>query len=332
MRRLAVAVSMLLVAACSRPPSEASGPRPVPRLQAGLVPPMRGFGLYVNQPAYLALFDITPGAGIGLVYPQMGRELHSVVQPGPRWLTRGAVPYMPANYVEPVIAPVHYFFLVASRRPLNIDEYVGYPDYLREKLGNVTFTGSAFHSMKALVEEVVPVQPAEDWTTAVYLVYGGTGLERNDPARYVRSILQLVVCGSEGYWVPVGQGFSCDDPRDAKSAKDVLVVPEPSQPENSTGRRRDDVVMMVDPATIPTAREVVRVTADKVWQPPMTPTLSSSPGTAADIRRPVSEPRSSPVLSGTDSYVPSTTSSSTTVERPAQSPDNAQGRVSETSP
>src|SRR3954467_13590679 len=206
MRRLTSAVTALvLVSACGSNSSNSVNTAAAPRvkratpLEATLLPPTHGWGFYVNKSAYVALFDIVPGGGIGLIYPHMGRELNDAVRSGPQWINQ-SVPYMPATFVTPSIGPVHYLFMVASREPLRINDYVGYSDYLREKLGNVVYTGNAYTSMHALVQEVVPAQPDEDWTTALYIVYGGRRGQVPD------RIYQLVRC-SDGqfYWVELGR-------------------------------------------------------------------------------------------------------------------------------
>ena len=213
MRRVASVVFLVLLAGCGQ-----QAVTPEATLRASLLPPTHGIGFYVNKEAYVAIFDIVPGRGIGLYYPHMNRELEYAVRPGPRWVTN-TVPYMnAAAYRTPLLNPVHYLFLVASREPLNIEDYVGYDDYLRQKLTPVVVTGNAYTAMKALVQEVVPAQPPQDWTTALYALYGGD--RRGRGAR----IYQLVYCeDGRMYWVDLSRArFICPPASDSTKIKNVL--------------------------------------------------------------------------------------------------------------
>ncbi len=334
MRRLTAVVPVLLLAvACGtipRAPDRSSWlpptnrvpkSKPVVPLQASLLPPTHGIGFYVNKQAYIGVFDITPGRGIGLVYPRMGRDLDYAVHAGPQWISTSTVPYWPASFETSTSAPgVSYLFLVASKQPLNIDDYVGYSDYLREKWGNAAYTGNAYSAMKALVSEVVPAQPDEDWTTALYIVYGGTG------RRATPQIYQLVLCTNRRmYWVRLGEVFLCPAAADSTASDSVagktLKEGEPKPADQPKSRRRTDILLF-DPANGPAAAELLRRPAMKVERPPMPPEprIYEPPPT-------YSNRRSDPVLSG---VTPTTVvAPASTVQTAAQEPSNPRGRVSE---
>src|SRR5438552_1865203 len=188
--KLIASVPLLVLVACGTPSKTRVGAAPEAPLQAALLPPTHGLGFWVNQSAYVAVFDITPGSGIGLLYPNFGRDLERPVSAGPRWAA--VSPAYRANqafFERPGAGSgMRYLFLIASRAPLNIDNTVGYADYLRTKMGPVAFTGGAFASMKTLISEVVPEQPEGDWTTAMYIVPGTVGGRRGG------AIYQLVRC------------------------------------------------------------------------------------------------------------------------------------------
>jgi len=316
MRRFASVVSLLIVAAAcgGGPVTQASRTRPTVPLEAGLLPPTHGVGFYVNQRAHIAIFDIVPGRGIGLVYPHVGRELDDAVRPGPQWLTSN-VSYWPASYKERAGAPIHYLYLVASRAPLLIDDYVGYSDYLREKLTNVVYTGNPYTSMKALTAEVVPPQPAEDWTTSLYIAYDGG---RGD--RRPRVLYQLVKClDGTIYWVELGSSFVCPA---APAAADTLK--EGEAPEKGKTKWKNDILLF-DPANAPAADALLRRPVARVDRPPEPPAPRSS---FSDIERQgYRGTRRDPVMSdgsaGAGAYAPATPA----VTTPAQQPSNPRGRV-----
>jgi hypothetical protein len=322
MRRIGfLSAVFLAAAACGGAGSEIGRSKPVVPLEATLLPPTHGIGFYINKSAHVAVFDIVPGAGIGLVYPRMGRELEYAARPGPQWIASG-VPYWPASYVLPANSSVRYLFLVASREPLLIDDYIGYSDYLRQKLTNVVYTGNAYTAMEALIAEVVPSQPAEDWTTALYIVYGSVRGNRRPPVIY-----QLVKC-TDGkiYWVQLGSSFVCNDPG---LKADTLKEGEPEQPQKD-GKKWKGMknVLAFDPVNGPGAEALLRRPVARIDRPPMAP----EPRTPfSDIRqRDYSGRGREPALSGADpgngAYVPATP----TVTTPAQQPSNPRGRVEDT--
>src|SRR6185503_18699416 len=107
MRHLTSAVlALAFVSACGSNSSNSLNTNAAPKvkrvapLEATLLPPTHGWGFYVNKSAYVALFDIVPGGGIGLIYPHMGREVDYAVRSGPQWINP-SVPYMPASFVTP---------------------------------------------------------------------------------------------------------------------------------------------------------------------------------------------------------------------------------------
>ena len=317
MRRIAVSVSLILVAAaCGGPASQVSRSGPVVPLEATLLPPTHGIGFYVNQPAHIAIFDIVPGAGIGLVYPQMGRELKYPVRSGPRWIGRG-VPYWPASYRPPANSPMHYLFLVASREELRIDDYVGYSDYLRDKFTNVVYTGNAYTAMEAVTTEVVPPQPDADWATALYIVYGGARGDRRRPVIY-----QLVKClDGSVYWVQLGSSFVCGAP---PAKADTLKEGDSKPPEGKRKWKHD--VLLFDPANLPAADALLRRPVAKIDRPPLAPDPARS--SFSDMQRAGNRDRErAPSLpdgnTGSGVYVPV----APTITTPAQQPSNPRGRV-----
>jgi hypothetical protein len=214
---------------------------------------------------------------------------------------------------------VHYYFLVASRHALNIDDPVGYSDYLRGRLGNVGYTGAPYASMKALIAEVLPPQPDDDWTTALYIAYGS---DRRDLRE--ERIYRLVRCADGTfYWVPLDASFGCP-----LTVPDSMAIPadtlnEDGEETDAKARpQRKDQVLVFDPANAPAASDLLRRPVTRIERPPLAPAPSNQPRTGSSTRR------SEPVLSGAIGTAGSGVTGSA-VTTPAQEPSNPRGRVTQ---
>src|SRR4051812_24281024 len=150
-------------------------------IKARIVPDGNWFGVELNRPAYVAVFEILPGRGVGMVYPQTERTssygrsdafrpagFSSLRTPTTRrydWYDLSRTSRYASD--EPT-----YYFLVASRQPLRISRFQRSPDALRTVLGyNAYITLNYRNVMDDLVEAIVPGQPDDDWTTDVYAIW-----------------------------------------------------------------------------------------------------------------------------------------------------------------
>lgn len=138
-----------------------------------------GLGVDLNRPAYVAVFQILPGRGVGLFYPAYQVE-ESVYPAGfSTFPTHGARFFdsyftaMPAVYSA---GQPQFYFLVASRRPLrSISRFQHSDGALRSVLGLTAYTSLNYQRvMDDLVSAVVPPQRDEDWTTDVLAVWPST--------------------------------------------------------------------------------------------------------------------------------------------------------------
>ncbi len=172
---------------------------------AARITPRGGSDLSVdlNRPAYVAVFEILPGQGVGLLYPRYGSEdayfptgLSSLDL---RNTTRDYNWYSSSLTGSYSRGDPRFYFLVASRRPLRISRFQrGGGNALRSVLGLSAYGAVNYQSvMNDLVGAIVPDQPNEDWTTDVYSVWPSRG---NDyyyteyPQHYVQ-----VYCGDGTY-------------------------------------------------------------------------------------------------------------------------------------
>lgn len=128
----------------------------------------------LNQPAYVAVFDVYPGSGVRLLYPEGTREevqyagLHQ-----PSLITAR----VDADVLRAIFGPdqggPHYLYIVASREPLGIGEYVHRPLRLVRSVGmRDYFSLDAYNVMDGLLSRVVSVGAPRDWDADVYLLWG----------------------------------------------------------------------------------------------------------------------------------------------------------------
>jgi hypothetical protein len=133
MRVIAAFAMLAALSACaSAPPAAAPGP-----LKAELTEDEFGARVQLSAPAYVALFRITPGEGTTLIYPrdQADRPLlatgtHVIV---PRASTRGVRALGQGNT---------YLYLVASKDPLEVEQFQTGDRDVREVIGGENATSN----------------------------------------------------------------------------------------------------------------------------------------------------------------------------------------------
>jgi hypothetical protein len=262
-----------------------------------------------NRPAHVAIFEIYPGRGVGLLYPAYRGErnflysgLNSI------FLTRSRDYY---SYFQP--APFfasgsrdspRYLYMIASDAPLRLGSFLGSPGALRRELGLSRFaSGSPYGLMDDLAELVLPYGEAGDWTDDVYAVwpdrsYGGDyearqfirvqcadGRVIQGPAYYVYG-----ACGKQNEVPPV---MNPDQPVDSSTVEPPSRSrPEPREPEVGVGTvtTPPPVVEMI-PEPEPGRRPGVRAPERVHEGQPMESPRNRDPDAPRGERR--SEPRAS---------------------------------------
>lgn len=158
----------------------------------------------VNQPAHIAVFEIVPGRGVGLVYPVSDLDEERLVY-GSEWLNPA---YMRRSrfifdaglpFYQPYAGPSRFYLLVASRRPLHTGRFRHSPGSLRTVLGLHYASYDEASILDRLVENVVPPQPEEDWSTDILAVWP-------DPSyrdRYRQRLVQVTCSNGTVVVVPL---------------------------------------------------------------------------------------------------------------------------------
>ncbi|MBV9110862.1 MAG: hypothetical protein JO306_15735, partial [Gemmatimonadetes bacterium] len=186
--------------------------RSVP-LDARIVPDGSWFGVEMNRPAYVALFEILPGRGVAMVYPTNGQRdefypagYSAFRTPGSRrydWYDTGYSGRYMDN--EP-----RYVFLVASRRPLRVSRFIESQGSLRTVLGYSSYTAMNYRTvMNDLVDIIVPPQADDDWTTDVYSYWPSS--QHRDRYAYDDQYYTRVYCGDGSYQLIPWElsGYAC---------------------------------------------------------------------------------------------------------------------------
>ena len=301
---------LVLVAACARPTRVVMQPDEYEPLNVSILPPSSGFGFWVNQPAYVALFDIQPGIGVGLLYPQVSSQLTRLVQSGSAYAHSSFSFRQRQYFAGRVLDRVHFIVAVASRKPLNINRVVGFSEWMTYKLGISSYAGTSLEMMNGLFEEVVPIQPDDDWATAVYVVYAGVPWRQN--------VYRFVRCSDGNVYVVNVETpmFACS----AQKAPDQGTSPEnddrgrrPGRPE--TARTGTAIARAMDGPDLP----ILRPMGDVVTRPPEPAAYRANPKNSSSGRtsngsssesaytqqpQPASEPSSEPSVTRSESSSP----------------------------
>lgn len=273
MRALLTLLALLLtLSACAAlpPPRQAS---PMAPLRAWISPP--GFSgtlsFYINRPAHVAVFEIIPGQGIGMMHPSYGygasaREMHLTAGMHTVWTGgssfRWAYQSTLGGYGYRSSQP-RFYYLVASEAPLRIASFVASPMALRSTIGWQNFTAwNPYSAMEELTRLILPMQGYGEWTTDLYVDWPEPEMRRTP--QYV-----VVTCrDGRQLVVPVGYGFiSCPGDRVAAlpptgsgESDEEVQTPTRRRPEPASGDRRagDAPRWRPDPADAETADPATR--------------------------------------------------------------------------
>ncbi len=161
----------------------------------------------LSEPAYVAAFMVYPGAGVQLIYPEIGKEqqLYGGFNAEPL-ITLG----FDADAVNAVLGPrgmgPSYLYVVASRRPLDIGRYVHRPLMLNVAIGNVQ--AHSFYpdvAIDALLEHVVSLGDETSWDTDVYMIWPmGDGFQLQNPV----ALRRLACADGSSMTVPFDYPFA----------------------------------------------------------------------------------------------------------------------------
>lgn len=239
MRSPLAAVALLAaLGACALPQQGRSRAfQPYAPLTAHIVSPsFQGPMFHVNRPAYVAMFYIVPGGGVSMLYPGFGSgSLDGRVFAGTHF-ANGRIRNRDQYYFTSAAASSpRFYFLIASDRPLNVQQFGSLGTSLHSRLGTSFGSFSAYSTMEDLARLALP-SLADDgsWTTDMYVDWPNV-ISREPGGRRV-----LLRCnGYEMYvpfeYVPAVQAMVCDaqdeaEERAEEEGKEPVVKPKAREP------------------------------------------------------------------------------------------------------
>lgn len=197
MRPLLATVALLTLSACALPQQRSRTFTPYAPLEARITSTVDGRPLFhVNRPAYAAMFYIAPGQGVSLLYPGYGSgSLTGRVFAGSHFATSRLTNRAQFTPMRAMSGPT-YYFLIASDRPLNVQQFGSFGDGLWSRLGTSFSSFSAFSTMEDLAELTLPALVNDgSWTTDFFVSW--PSVIYNEPGQ--RRV--LVRCGGYTMYV-----------------------------------------------------------------------------------------------------------------------------------
>lgn len=177
-RECAVVAGMVAAAGCvSVPTAVAHVPRQYDGLAAQLYEPFAGQVRFaVSRPAYVAVFEVTPGGYMRMLHPMSTTQIQRRVSAGYHSLTSSGFAfsrqyYSYAGYAANRWEPT-YLILVASDRPLRTQRVSGGTSSLLLDFGFFRHGSAASgYAVERLAQALVPDPDVTDWTYDTYMVW-----------------------------------------------------------------------------------------------------------------------------------------------------------------
>jgi hypothetical protein len=241
---------VLALGGCSQTPQPSLQPsRHSAPMAAQILPRSPGVGLrfHVDRPAYAALFQIIPGAGVSQVYPALGTgNMDGRVFSGNTSLNILRLANVEDYAPSPLLANgPRFYFLITSDRPLGIERFGTFGIGLRRELGLQFTAFNAFDTMERLAEMTVPVPGDEEsWSTDFYVEW--PNVLYNAPVAGLA--LVPLRCGSYRMYVPVDRVLEVDT---RVCHPDRLESPTPPQSPADSSRATPKPRAPVPPASKP---------------------------------------------------------------------------------
>jgi hypothetical protein len=169
---LALVTAAALSGCAANPRVEGLEPAGPPPLRVWIGYPIgssRVHPIFVNREAHVAMFEIIPGRGVTMVYPQTREDLGAsashyadlAMQPGRMFYHSD--PFGHASF-QP-----RYYYAVASAAPLNLTRLRSSLGATRRALGRMYASYRSYDVIDRLTELVVPMQADEDWATDLFV-------------------------------------------------------------------------------------------------------------------------------------------------------------------
>lgn len=171
-----VAAALALCACAPAAPLGAPTPERAARIPMDVrlyEPQPVGFPFTLSRPGYVAIFEVVPDAGVGLVYPARfamnepfaaGAWWATAFNPAARWS------YQSVSYFRS--ARPTFYYAIASTRPLRLEPLLESPMAMRRLLGFQRFASAtpSRQLLSLLASEVLPADIQDDeWAADVYV-------------------------------------------------------------------------------------------------------------------------------------------------------------------
>jgi hypothetical protein len=279
------------------------------------------------------MFYIAPGSGVSMLYPGFGSgSLDGRVFAGTHFASRRLMNREQYIFTAGSVGAPRFYFLIASDRPLNVQQFGGLGTALHSRLGNSFASFSAYSTMEEIARLTLP-SLADDgsWTTDVYVDW--PAVISREPTR--GSVL-MRCNGYEMYvpfeYVPMVQAAVCDaqdkaEERAEEEGKKGVTKPGAREPLPADGATKgsQEEIRTADPRTRQALVE--RISASRQL---MEPIARQAPGVGRDeFGRPVG--RSRPDIGGSSSSG-ERGAVSAPVSRPSDSGSAGSARATPSSP
>lgn len=177
MRPFAFLFALPVVYGCALPsPLRAPHPPSEQPLAVRLYKPTAGvLNYHLSEPAYVAIFSVTQGRGISLIFPfyqsqivqsHKGFNQETVHRGSDEWGSAAGARSEP----RPLFGYADAFYVVASKYPLPVEVMLESPYRLRSLMGATAFLGrNLTDTWEALESILVADLPADAWASAIYL-------------------------------------------------------------------------------------------------------------------------------------------------------------------
>ena len=142
------------------------------------------FRYELSEPGYVAAFIVYPGAGVRLLYPTIDtpEKLQSAGYHTDQLIGSWFDNDVYRAVLGPAVAGPSYLYIVASRNPLNVAQYVHHPTLLANAVGvkesRSFYTDVAFD---ALLNNAVALGDDTSWDSDMYILWPGTDVGDASP-------------------------------------------------------------------------------------------------------------------------------------------------------
>jgi hypothetical protein len=166
--RLFLLAATVLAGCAVNPKIQGTEPMGPPAMRVSIGYPVGSspiYPIFVNRDAYVAMFEIVPGRGATLVYPNRSGQVfvsdmhYADLTIQPARMFYHTDPFSLARF-QPT-----YYYAIASTAPLNLTRMHVSLGSVRKVLGQLYGSYRPYDVIDKLTQLVVPMQPDEDWAT-----------------------------------------------------------------------------------------------------------------------------------------------------------------------